>query len=227
MLGTQRNFLVLLFFIGQGGFAQTANTFQVAQSTANEMWTNDKFRLILFFEDSTFQFTKNDEPLVDYISGKWIERHDSFFFYSADINRILYFSLIKEDSIHRKVGHIDPLIYASYQEKFPSYFYLNKTYYENGNLHKEFNFLKDGDLSETPVELKIQCFTNKGTIDYTLSISLKTNEATYIAYLQNEHVYPKELVYGKYKNGIQKGIWYYNEYDSSGTKLMHTSTVKY
>jgi hypothetical protein len=220
-------YLLMLLFIMQSGVAQRENIYEVEQTSANEMWTNNNFRLILFFQDSTFQFTKNDEPMVDYISGRWIERRDSFFFFSADLNRILYFSLIKEDSIHRKVGHIDPEIFESYQEKFPSYFYLNKTYYENGNLHKQFDFLKDGNVSEAPNELKIQCFTKKGTIDYTLSISLKTNEATYIAYLQNEHVYAKELVYGKYKNGIQIGVWHFNEYDPSGAKLIHTSTINY
>ena len=227
MLRSQINYLLLLLFITQSGFAQKENMYEMGKTSANEMWANNNFRLILFSQDSTFQFTKNDEPMVDYISGKWIERRDSFFFFSADLNRILYFLLTKEDSIHRKMGHIDPQIFESYQEKFPSYFYLNKTFYENGNLHKEFDFLKDGDVSEAPDELKIQCFTDKGTIDYTLSISLKTNEATYIAYLQNEHVYPKELVYGKYKNGIQKGHWYFNEYDPSGTKLIHTTTIKY
>jgi len=227
MLLSPRNYLLVLLFMVQYGVAQTEATNQPHQTQGNQMWTNDKFRLILFFEDSSFQFTKNDEPLVDYISGRWIERHDSFFFFGADDHRILYFSLLKEDSIHRKVGHIDPQIYESYQGIFPSYFYLNKTFYNNGNLHKEYNFLKDGDVSEAPDELKIQCFTNKGTIDYTLSISLKTNEAAYIAYLQNEHVYPKELVYGKFKNGIQVGVWHFNEYDPSGTKLIHTSTIKY
>ncbi len=227
MLLSQRIYLLVLLFMVQCGLAQTEVNHQPQQTQGNEMWTNEQFRLILFFEDSSFQFTKNDEPLIDYISGRWIERHDSFFFFSADDHRILYFSLNKEDSIHRKVGHIDPQIYESYQGKFPSYFYLNKTYYDNGNLHKEFNFLKNGDISESPDELKIQCFTNKGTIDYTLSISLKTKEATYIAYLQNEHVYPKELVYGSYKNGTPIGKWHFNEYDPSGTKLIHTTTIKY
>jgi len=196
-------------------------------SNADEMWSKDQYRLFVVKSDSSFSFTKNDETLVDYIAGKWMQRADSFYFYSNDTFRILYFIVKAEDSIHRKLVHIDPRIYDSYQGNFPTYLYLTKTFYENGKLHKEFDFIKNGDLSEEPEQLKIQCFTPRGLIDYALTINLKSNTASYVAYLQNEHVYPKEIIYGTFKNGIKKGLWYFNEFDISGTKLLKTRKIVY
>ncbi len=191
------------------------------------MWSKDQFRLIVLSTDSTFSFTKNDEPLIDYISGKWLQKNDSFFFFSSDTFRILYFTIIQEDSIHRKLVHIDPRIYDSYHGKFPPFLYLNKTFYKNGGIHKEFNFIKNGDLSNEPEQLKIQCYTEKGSVLYSLTIDLKSNDAVYIEYLKNEQVYPKEIIYGSYKNGVKKGPWYFNEFDKLGTKKIKTTKILY
>ena len=219
--------LSFLLFMSHVLVAQSPSAENLVSTSSDEMWTKDQFRLFLVESDSSFSFTKNDEPLIDYINGKWLEREDTFFFFSNDSYRLLYFTIIRGDSIHRKVVHVDPRIYDSYQGKFPSYLYLNKSFYPNGAIHKVYDFIRNGDLSEDPEELKIQCFTEKGSIGYTLTINLKLNEAVYIEYLQNEHVYPKELVYGRYKNGIRKGLWYFNEYDVNGNKRIKTTKIKY
>ena len=176
----------------------------------DQLWNNDQFRIIMY-RDSTFTFSKIDEPMKDIIGGKWIFRADSFYLFSADEYQILLFALYETDSMHKLITHVDPRIYDSYASvKFPKYFYLNKTYYATGNVCKAYSF---ASCDETPkCYLDINKFDEKGILLSRLAIKLKAQKAIYVEYSSTPFKMPKVIKKIVYKNGKQVGkIKTYNQ----------------
>lgn len=176
----------------------------------DQLWNNDQFRIIMY-HDSSFTFSKIDEPMKDMIGGKWIFRQDTFYLFSTDESHLLLFALYETDSMHKLVTHVDPRIYNSYANvKFPKYFYLNKTYYASGNVCQAYSF---ASCDETPkCYLDIHKFDEKGTLISRLAIKLKTQKAIYVEYSSVAFKMQKMTKKIVYKNGKQLGkIKTYNQ----------------
>lgn len=173
----------------------------------DQLWTDNQYRIIMY-RDSSFTFSKIDEPMKDMIGGSWLYRADTFYLFSADTFRLLLFSFFEQDSMHKKIVHIDPRIYNSYSGlAFPKYFYLNKTYYNSGNICSAYSFASCDETKKC--YLNINHFSEKGSIIYKLDINLKKNIATYVEFSSESYKMPKVIVSGKYKNGKKIGKWFY------------------
>ena len=184
----------------------------------DQLWTDNQYRIIMY-RDSTFSFSKIDEPMKDMIAGKWIARNDTFYLYSNDVIQLLLFGLYEQDSMHKLITHIDPRIYDSYRGvNIPKYFYLTKTYYNTGEVCNAYSFASCEENKKC--FLDINHFNEKGQIIYRMYINLKTKKANYYEYTSNSFVIPKEKVIGQYKNGKAIGTWYYLEWNSNNTKII-------
>lgn len=184
----------------------------------DQLWTNDQYRIIMY-RDSTFMFSKIDEPMKDMIAGKWLFRRDTFYLYSADESKLLLFSLFEQDSIHKRIQHLDPRIYNSYSGvKIPIYFYLTKTYYTGGNICSAYSFASCDETKHC--FLNINHFNENGTLTYSMDLNLKSGLAKYKEYITNPFTVPREKVIGFYKNGKPYKAWHYFEWSSNGSQLI-------
>jgi len=180
-----------------------------AQGKYDQQWSNEFFKLNMS-QDSTFSFSKIDERVIDYNTGRWTVRKDTVICYTEDTFRIVQFMLYGEDSIHKRITHVDPGIYRTYGYDFPAYFYLNKMYHANGKLWKEYTFehIKN---HERPEVFTVNTYDGRGYLECSLSVDLRSNKAYYVAYYLGNG-YPQVHIQGSYKHGIASGTWkYYDE----------------
>ena len=178
----------------------------MAQGKYDQQWSNEFFHLNMS-QDSTFSFSKIDERVIDYKTGRWTIRKDTVICYSDDTFRIVQLMLFAEDSIHKRITHVDPSIYRTYGYHFPEYFYLNKLYRANGKLWKEYTFehIKQHKLPEV---FTVNTYEGRGYLESSLSVDLKRNRAYFVEYyLANG--YPQVKTEGEYRHGIPSGSWKY------------------
>lgn len=191
----------------------------------DQLWSDDQYRIIMY-RDSTFMFSKIDEPMKDMIAGKWLFRADTFYLFAADESKLLLFSFFQQDSMHKKITHLDPRIYNSYSGvKIPIFFYLTKTFYDQGNVCKAYSFASCDETKKC--YLNINHFDEKGTVIYTLNINLKTNKATYMEYTSTSYSMPRAKIVGHYIKGNPTGTWHYYEWNATGSKLISHQKKKH
>lgn len=146
--------------------------------TESTLFLHENFRLMIH-ADGTARFTKNDEKIIDYLDLTWKMVGDTQLFYREDSLRLVYLSLLAEDSVHRKVCHVDPMLFLQHTEKFPTYLRLSKVYNAAGMMKKEFQF--EGKKPDNPEFLTVFTYDPPPYLRTMLRVRLKNIKTwTYI-----------------------------------------------
>lgn len=165
---------------------------------------------LLIYTDSTCSFSKIDERIVDYLPMRWTLRNDTMITYMKDSLQLVMFMFYMEDSIHRRITHIDPLLYKTYNGEFPPCFYLSNVYYDNGKIWKRFEF-NQLDKNGDPKNFERTEFNRYGQLLSITTFRIASGKAYYNEYYPSTG-YPRIACSGYYVKGIPKGKWkYYDE----------------